>query len=109
LRSLAQEIAKLRSGYGSMAQVDVLTQEYESISKSLGGDQPANQTAPGAQPFGPVSSGGTQQLVGPTCGSVTPLTANFAGTTGPILPAPPAPVVYTALVAASARTCGTST
>jgi subtilisin-like proprotein convertase family protein len=82
MRTLQQEIDALRTGYGSDRRIAELTAEYNSISATLGGDEPVR--LPGAGAHSPALP--PAPAVPTTCNGVTPTTSSFAGTNGPITP-----------------------
>ncbi|HTF90607.1 MAG TPA: proprotein convertase P-domain-containing protein, partial [Planctomycetota bacterium] len=91
LRDLAARIGNAKERFASDRELQPQVERYKAINASLGGDDPANL-------FGSAPSGGAGgYLAVPQACSDTPLTLNFAGTTGAITPPIPTST-YTAVV-----------
>ncbi len=83
LRDLAQRIESGKARGASDLQLQPLRDEYQAISRTLGGDDPAGLYGARAQTNAPGA--GQYSAVPPTC-SGSPITLNFAGTAGAITP-----------------------
>ncbi len=83
LRSLGQQILELRASAAPARRIRALSDRYDAISRSLGGDDPAQLQPAGSAPGNPVP----HPLVAPAaCSGMSPTTTNFPGTGGPITP-----------------------
>ncbi len=83
MRSLARQIQELRAQSAPQAWIDELSDRYDAIRTSLGGDDPAQLAEPNRRSAG----GGIPHAmaVPPACGG-TVTTNSYAGTGGPINP-----------------------